>query len=292
MPNSPLEFYVLTPTFNRCARLVRNLQALQNQSEHVRWTSFIADDGSSDQTSGCIKDLAACDKRIRYFDLETNRGANHARNFLLERILEQSKPGVVAFLDDDDRYLADVLPRVASSIDAMPDASWFVGRAVDSAGHGLTTLKGQDPFCYIRDHKLGRRMKGPVAHFIRTSAIGSARYSTEFANSEEWIFFADIARREKVHPLQIDVMEVEYLPDGLTSRQLNRDLEEKILRAKLEHFDWAMTPRMRSKLLAKLGRAVLARGDTAAGLSLIKRALTANPLEWRAYRYLFNQRTN
>jgi glycosyltransferase involved in cell wall biosynthesis len=83
-------FSIITPSFNRASRLRRTIQSIQAQGdEHI--DHFVLDDGSNDETQNVFSEFEGT-PRLHLHRFHQNQGANAARNFLLERILERRSP--------------------------------------------------------------------------------------------------------------------------------------------------------------------------------------------------------
>ena len=278
-------FYVLTPTYNRAERLLSAIESARNQS-YADWHHFILDDGSSDETPQILGRFRA-DPQIHTWRFDVNRGVNEARNFLLERILEQEQAGFVVILDDDDRLEKDCLYRFAEAAQEFPSVRWFIGNCHYPNGGAITQVRGgSEPLCYVRDHKLGKRLSGDVAHVFHTSIIGDLRFIDDFPNAEEWWFYAGLAGHSMMHPIDFHAKTQEYLEDGLTLAQPNKGQDAKVYALKLERFDRFLSPGQRASLEARLGRHLFAQGDRRGGLRQIGRAFCHWPLEPRVYLYV------
>lgn len=101
MVTQPL-FSIVVPTHNRAQWLARAIHSCLAQT-CSDFELIVVDDGSTDNTPKLISTFT--DPRIIYLRLPTAHGVSHARN---QGIL-QAKGDYVAFLDDDDAYLADYL---------------------------------------------------------------------------------------------------------------------------------------------------------------------------------------
>ena len=278
-------FYVLTPTYNRAKCLLDAIDSVRNQS-YADWYLFILDDGSSDETPQILERFGA-NPKIHTWRFDVNRGVNAARNFLLERILDRKKDGFVVILDDDDRLEKDFLSRFARAALEAPSARWFIANCLYPNGSPITVVRGgSEPLCYVRDHKLGKRLSGDVAHVFHTSIIGDTRFSDAFANAEEWWFYAGIAERSMMYPVDFHAKTQEYLDDGLTVSQPNKGQDARVYSLKLERFDRFLSQRQRASLEARLGRHLYARGDRRGGLRQIWLAFCHWPLEPRIYQYV------
>ena len=106
---------VVVPTFNRGHLLPRCVESILAQS-YQNLEVFVVDDGSTDDTSEVVGGLAA-DARVRYLPLETNQGANAARN----AGIRQSTGAFVAFLDSDDEWLPEKLATQVETFRSLPE---------------------------------------------------------------------------------------------------------------------------------------------------------------------------
>jgi glycosyltransferase involved in cell wall biosynthesis len=244
----------------------------------------VLDDGSGDHTRAVFEEFEGT-PRLHLHRFEENRGANAARNFLIERILERGEPGFVSILDDDDVYLKDALARLADAAKRLPDQRWFVAESQDQGGRPLCRISPHGNLCFVRNHKLGDQMRGEVAHFIHTSIIEDSRFPSQFKNAEEWWFYSDVAKRSPIHALEFATTEMEYLDDGLTHSKPNRPRAAEIYGGKLERFDWALGPRDRAMLRCRRGRHLILGGHRAEGIAEIARGFRTWPLEPRVYQY-------
>lgn len=99
-----LEISVVIPTYNRCDRLARALDALEDQTlDSDRFEVIVVSDGSTDGTDGM---LAARSTSFRLVALEqVNAGPSAARN----RGIEAAAGELVVFLDDDEEAAPQLL---------------------------------------------------------------------------------------------------------------------------------------------------------------------------------------
>jgi len=95
---------VIIPTFNRAHTLGRAIESVLNQT-HLDWELLVVDDGSTDNTDEVVQKTAQNNQtaphKIHYFNLPTNRGVSHARNWGAQR----AQGEWLAFLDSDDIWL-------------------------------------------------------------------------------------------------------------------------------------------------------------------------------------------
>ena len=98
---------IVVPTFNRAASIESVIGTVSGQS--IRdWELIIVDDNAPDsaartQTKQAITPFLS--DRVRYVEMEANKGACAARN----RGVMEARADFIAFLDDDDRWQEDKL---------------------------------------------------------------------------------------------------------------------------------------------------------------------------------------
>lgn len=278
-----VRFFVLTPTYGRADHIIRCIQSVQSQ-QYEHWEMFVYDDGSPDETSERLKPFAV-DDRIHYWVGDENRGANYARNFLLERILERGEPGYIATLDDDDTYVPDALERVAQEVEAL-QPPWIIARCVDLDGQPLTQLRRKGEIDYVLDHKVGNVLKGEVANFFHTSLVRDARFMTRYRNAEEWYFYYALGERARMWPIEFDAVVMEYTDDGLSRSQPNAKHKADLYRMKLDRLGDHADRRVRARLMAKRARSLFDDGQRREGLRTLAGAFGQWPFEGRIYQYL------
>jgi glycosyltransferase involved in cell wall biosynthesis len=103
MPDNPVVSVVI-PVRNRERLVTRCVASLQSQT-FQRWEAIVVDDGSFDGTGDVVEGLAREDSRITLIRLNSNRGAQAARN----TGIRASRGLWVAFLDSDDQFLPQSL---------------------------------------------------------------------------------------------------------------------------------------------------------------------------------------
>ena len=94
---------IIIPVYNAQAYIAGNLSALQQQS-FQDYEIICVNDASTDGSLGILRQFAQEDPRIRYIDLEQNRGPGYARNQGLEAVRGE----YITFLDADDRIEKDL----------------------------------------------------------------------------------------------------------------------------------------------------------------------------------------
>src|SRR2546425_3760931 len=95
MPDRPIAFSIVLPTFNRSRLLSRAIDSVLRQ-DCRNWELIVVNDGSTDKTREVMRSYA--DDRITYIEHQTNLGMNAALNTGFQR----ARGKYVAKLDDDD----------------------------------------------------------------------------------------------------------------------------------------------------------------------------------------------
>ena len=112
---------VVMPVYNRAASVRVAIDSVLAQT-FTHFELVVVDDGSTDGSAEAV--AAIGDPRIRLVRLDSNHGANAARN----EGLRQARARIVSFLDSDDLYLPHKLATVAATFAARPG----LGGMVDS----------------------------------------------------------------------------------------------------------------------------------------------------------------
>jgi glycosyltransferase involved in cell wall biosynthesis len=103
---------IITPTYNRAEIIGRAVDSIQRQT-HKDAEHIVVDDGSTDGTQRLIEERNGDQIPLRYNRLETNLGANAARN----RGIELANGEYISFLDSDDEYLPERLEQTVAALD-------------------------------------------------------------------------------------------------------------------------------------------------------------------------------
>lgn len=110
---------VVLPVHNRADVLPRAIGSVLQQDLR-EFELIIIDDGSSDDSAGVAQ--AFRDERIHLIRLDRNRGGNVARNVGIGA----ARAPLIAFLDSDDRYLANKLAWVTAEFERRPKLDLLV----------------------------------------------------------------------------------------------------------------------------------------------------------------------
>jgi len=115
---------ILLPTFNRARFIAGAVETVLAQT-YLHWELLIVIDGSTDDTEAVVAPyLAKEPRRIRCIS-QPNAGQGAARN----RALAEANGPYVAFLDDDDRWVADKLEAQVAYLEAHLQVGLCYARA-------------------------------------------------------------------------------------------------------------------------------------------------------------------
>ena len=133
----PIYFSIIVPTYNRADLIVNTLKSLQNQ-EYKNYEIIVIDDGSSDNTTEVVKNIA--DERITYVK-KTNGERAAARNFGAAI----AKGDYVNFFDSDDIALPHHLSESVKIINQNNFPEWvYVAYALADSKRNI--IQAQNKF--------------------------------------------------------------------------------------------------------------------------------------------------
>lgn len=110
---------VILPTFNRAGLLARSIASVLAQT-YNDFELLVMDDASTDDTAAVVRGFV--DRRVRYHQLDRNRGPGAARN----AGIRVASGEFVAFQDSDDEWLPDKLERQIAAFAGAPSSVGIV----------------------------------------------------------------------------------------------------------------------------------------------------------------------
>jgi glycosyltransferase involved in cell wall biosynthesis len=151
---------VVLPTRNREALVMRAIASVLAQTwDHLEL--IVVNDNSTDGTRAALATIT--DPRLHVIHREVNKGAGAARNAGIAAATGE----LVAFQDDDDRWLLDKLERQVAALRANPDASWCLCGSI-RLEKGRTRYIGGAGFIRDLDYRRGIGPGGPDWGMIAT----------------------------------------------------------------------------------------------------------------------------
>lgn len=185
---------VVIPTFNRAELLTRALESVRGQT--VAPTEvLVVDDNSPDRTPQVMREFEGLPLRcIRH---ETNKGGSATRNTGIRAAAGE----VIAFLDDDDRWLPQKLER---QLDALGDC--------DALTCAYRTMDGRRRFKLkagpITPQTL-RRRPTPITSgwFVRADAVKALQFDETLPQAQDWDLLIRLATEYRVEHLDETLFE-------------------------------------------------------------------------------------
>lgn len=138
-PRGGVELTIVVPTLNERENIGLLVARLYEALRGIDWEVVFVDDNSKDGTIGAVRDIAACDRRVRGIRRIGRRGLAGA---CLEGALSSSAP-IVAVMDGDlqhdEKCLSEMLEIMRGGKTDLVIASRYEN--TQSAGSGLTRLR-------------------------------------------------------------------------------------------------------------------------------------------------------
>lgn len=158
---------------------------------------LVIDDGSAVEAAGIVERAARGDRRVQVVRFPEPRGAAAARNAAFERASGE----LVAFLDDDDRWMPDKLERQVAYLDDHPEVGILTTDflVLDEA-RGDQPVRYRGPHQLRAEHLLWFNLPGTfMCAMVRRDAVGPELWLDEtFPSVEDWDLFVRCARRTEV----------------------------------------------------------------------------------------------
>lgn len=95
---------IIVSSFNKVRFLPQTIESIMGQT-YTNWELIISDDASTDGSQEIINNYVKKDKKVRFFQNGSNRGANFCRN----QGLNNASGEYIIFMDADDLLSADCL---------------------------------------------------------------------------------------------------------------------------------------------------------------------------------------
>jgi glycosyltransferase involved in cell wall biosynthesis len=124
MIDNVYDFSLIICTRNRAAKLAQTLKKVLAIRSRLAWELIVADNGSTDETSGIVREFAAaCDHSVQLI-CQPGRGVSYARN----AGWQSAKSDIIAYIDDDCYPAEDFLDAVSDCFSKDPKLGFVGGR--------------------------------------------------------------------------------------------------------------------------------------------------------------------
>ena len=238
---------VITPTYNRAARLEELFQSLCCQtSRNFEW--LVVDDGSTDDTAQMVQEMTGkAGFPVRYIYKE-NGGKHTALNVGIREINTE----LTFIVDSDDAVLPHGIELIEAYYQKYKDDDsigvWAFLKQTRSRGIILRMPEDEYVGDYIEE-RIHKRRPGDMAEVFRTQALREFPFP-EFPGERflsEDVVWIPLAMKYRSVFINKAIYLFEYLPDGLTNN-------DKVLK-----FASPLGSMMRGKMLMKKECGMLSR---------------------------------
>ena len=212
---------VLTPTYNRAHTLKRLYNSLVLQNNHdFEW--LIIDDGSDDDTLGCVDTFIKDNKvNIKYY-FQANKGKPSAVNFGVEK----ASGSYIFIVDSDDLLPADSIETICEKIKFHESLNntfsgiCFRKSTLDGRLLGIDFKQNENKFKYLNSTELKNIFNVDLAYIFKRDVM--LKYPFPFFDNENFVpelyIWNKITDYAKVYAyINKSIYLCEYLPDGLTA---------------------------------------------------------------------------
>lgn len=170
--------------YNGAPHIHASVQSILQQS-FANFELLILNDGSTDESSQILNDLAAGDLRIRLIERE-----NHGLVASLNELIEAAKSPLLARMDSDDIAMPDRLARQVEYMAANPDIGIVGSNTHDLDESGFLQCATERYPLSPRDARLSLVNGPPVCHpsvMMRTDIIRAlGGYRAAFRHAEDY----------------------------------------------------------------------------------------------------------
>jgi glycosyltransferase involved in cell wall biosynthesis len=276
-------FLIITASYNRPELLMRNIEALQQQT-YSHWLQIIVDDGSIEDMQHVFA-IAKTDTRITVIQAETNQGCNATRNCALDYIKQQQLRGFISFVDDDDFLLLDALENINHLIHQTPNYQWYTADCCFESGEKASRLAKHGKLSYLQNYMFGKEIKGDLNHFIASEACTNIRFATQFRNGQEWSFYSQLSAQYDFFAFDFNCKVVEYLEGGLTQKKVNSQEKLAVFQYKVDVLQPLVSARQLSGQQLLLARELINNKQYQEALRVLKKIFRFKCFSVKFYRY-------
>ena len=163
---SPLVSVVM-PSFNQAEFLKASVSSVLSQ-DYKHLELIVSDGGSTDSSVALLQQMAAADKRLRWFS-EPDNGPADAIN----RALSKTRGVIIGWLNSDDLYTPGAISRAVSTFQERPNFLMLYGhgRHIDAAGQSLAYYPTRTPPQTLHSFALSCFICQPTVFFRRSMYV-------------------------------------------------------------------------------------------------------------------------
>lgn len=208
---------IVTPSYNRAHLLPRLWASIRNQDIDFEW--IVVDDCGQDNTAQVLADFN--DPRIRYIRLDSNRGSSGARN----AGMASARGQFLIFIDDDDEFLPNVLPRMVDLIQNAPTEVGVIGFPEISGNTGRVVAHVTERA--ILDEKgilCTNALNGAMNFIYRTDIIRGTLFDETLRTTGDLVWLKNLSKSCRFMTINMPTVVYHRHPNSLTgAKSLIRD---------------------------------------------------------------------
>jgi glycosyltransferase involved in cell wall biosynthesis len=277
---------VILPVHNGASTIARALESVFAQS-FTDYEIIVVDDGSTDKTASL---LASYGNRIRMIR-QPNRGVSASRN----AGIRASRGEYVAFIDDDDEWMPEILARCAAMLDQDPNCvlAYTGAFRVDQSGRPMPNQTNQTGG--VDSPTLAQMLESPwnvvPSQFMVRRAIAErcGGFDERLTTCED-LYFLLLARAHG-HFRDVPDALVRKTTRPLYPKALNREEGcELFVRLVRERYGASATGlirefrRLRMKVMRHMARVLIEEGRSRDARRCLARVIHYQPTSLKAYR--------
>lgn len=280
---------VIIPTYNRSKVVKEAIESVLKQS-YTDLEVIVVDDGSTDDTSSVVKQIA--DSRVKYY-YKDNGGPSSARNLGLAK----SKGQYISFLDSDDLWPAEYLQTVIEQLKKNKDYNAAYSRVIcisqDGTKKDMSTDKRYFSGWMVKSFFESAPSLFPSAICFSKSLFNDIFWDerTELIGAEDYDLFVRISVKTNFLFVPNTSVIKRWRPDNLSSNLLPtgtvngaQTLERFYFNLGGDKFVSRKTAtRKISHRYRKASKEFRKLGNRRAAILLVKKAIHHYPLDFRLY---------
>ena len=182
---------IVTPIFNNEKVIEETIQSVLNQT-YTNWELILVNDASSDNSSNLVKKFVEQDKRIKYYEFSTNKGAAEARNYGSK----MAKGDYIAFLDADDLWHKTKLEiQIKTLNEKNIDVCFGSYEMVDSKSNPLN-IKVHTLPVLTYDKLLKANYIGNLTGIYNCKNLGKI-YTKDLKKRQDWLLWIEALKKSR-----------------------------------------------------------------------------------------------
>lgn len=180
---------IITPMYNAENFIAETISSVQNQT-YSYWEHIIVDDGSNDNSTRIVTELANSDDRITLVKNNINNGAAICRN----QATNLAKGSFIAFLDADDLWYPEKLEKQLQFMTINDCAVSFTSyQHISEAGNPLAKrVKALSSLSYKKQHR--NNYIGNLTGMYNVSTLGKI-VAPNIRKRQDWAVWLEAIKR-------------------------------------------------------------------------------------------------